>query len=186
MHNKLIIFDCFGVIFGEVAPVFLRRHLPADKVDGIKDKLFEPADLGKVTYDELIENMSLELGIPKEEIIPEWESLFVINERMPDVIRELRKNADIALLSNAPTGVVEGLIEKYNLCDLFDKTCISCNLGIAKPDPEIYRCCVSRFDGEYKKIYMIDDNLKNLEPLPKLGITPVHFKDIDSMLEMLK
>lgn len=186
MHNKLIIFDCFGVIFGEVAPVFLRKYLPADKVDEIKDKLFVPADMGQVTYDGLLNNMSNELGIPKEQIIPEWESLFILNEKMPPVIRELRKKADIALLSNAPLGVVEGLVEKYDLYDLFDKTCISCNIGMAKPDPEIYRYCVGLFEGPYEKIYMIDDSIKNLEPLPKLGITPIHFKNIDDMLSHLE
>ena len=55
MKNRLIIFDCFGVIFEEVAPVFLRRHLPPEKADKIKDKLFIPADLGLITHDELLQ-----------------------------------------------------------------------------------------------------------------------------------
>lgn len=185
MKNKLIIFDCFGVIFGEVAPVFLSRHLPGETVDEIKDKLFIPADLGDVTYDELLSNMAKELGMTKEEVIPEWESLFIINEDMISVIRELHKENDIALLSNAPIGVVENLIEKHNLHDLFDKVCISCNLHMAKPDPEIYRYCVAQFNKEYDKIHMIDDNIKNLEHLPSLGIIPVHFKNVEDMMKAL-
>ena len=54
MKNRLIIFDCFGVIFEEVAHVFLKRHLPTETVDEIKDKLFVPADLGLVTHEELL------------------------------------------------------------------------------------------------------------------------------------
>lgn len=185
MHNKLIIFDCFGVIFGEVAPVFLRKYLPADTVDEIKDKLFVPADLGEVTYDELLSNMAEELGMPKEKVIPEWEKLFILDENMVSFIREIHKNADVALLSNAPLGLVERLIEEYGLSDLFDKVCISCNLHMAKPDPEIYRYCVSRFSGQYDKIYMIDDNIKNLEPLPSLGIIPIHYKDIEGIKKEL-
>ena len=59
MHNKLVIFDCFGVIMGEVAPVFLRKHLAKEVADPLKEKLFVPADLGLVTYDELMTNMAI-------------------------------------------------------------------------------------------------------------------------------
>ena len=38
---------------------------------------------------------------------------------------------------------------------------------------------------KYDEIFMIDDNLKNLEVLPGIGITPVLFTDVDSMLEAL-
>lgn len=185
MKNRLIIFDCFGVIFSEVAPVFLRRHLPAESVDEIKDKLFIPADLGEVTYDELLKNISDELGIPLEDVIPEWESLFVLDEKMVSVIRCLKKENDIALLSNAPLGLVEKLIEEYSLSDLFDKVFISCNLHLAKPDAEIFRHCVSSFGKDYDAIYMIDDSIKNLEHLPSLNIIPIHYKNIEGMLDEL-
>ena len=47
MKNKLVIFDCFGVIFEEVAPTFLKKFLAEDKALIIKEELFVPADLGK-------------------------------------------------------------------------------------------------------------------------------------------
>ena len=34
---------------------------------------------------------------------------------------------------------------------------------------------------DYDEIYMIDDNIKNLEHLPEIGITPVHFTDISCL-----
>ncbi len=181
MKNRLIIFDCFGVIFQEVAPVFLRKHLPAEKVDEIKDKLFIPADLGQITHDELLQNMADEIGLPLSEVKPEWESLFIIKEDTVSAIKSLKANYDIALLSNAPLGVVEALIEKHKLGELFDNTLISCNVGLAKPDPEIYRQCVSLFGKEYNEIYMIDDSPKNLEVLPSIGIKPILFRTTDDL-----
>ena len=59
MAETLVIFDCFGVIMNEVAPVFLKKFLSADKADTIKEELFVPADMGQVTYDELLQNMDL-------------------------------------------------------------------------------------------------------------------------------
>ena len=181
MHNKLVIFDCFGVIMGEVAPVFLRKYLPEDVAAPLKEKLFVPADLGLVTYEELMDNMVQALGLDKGEMMAEWESLFVLQQEIVPVIRKLRENYDIALLSNAPLGVGEGLIEKHGLGDLFDQTVISCNVKMAKPDEKIYKYCVSLFNKEFDEIYMVDDNFANLEHLPEIGITPIHYSSVKDL-----
>lgn len=181
MHNQLVIFDCFGVIMGEVAPLFLRKFLPREEADALKEKLFVPADLGEVTYDELMTGMAEALGMTKEEMIPQWEELFILKEEIVPVIIKLREKYDIALLSNAPLGVVEGILDRYALWDLFDKTVISCNVKMAKPDNEIYKYCVSLFDKQYEKVYMIDDNLSNLEHLPTIGITPIHYSSVEDL-----
>jgi hypothetical protein len=49
MKNKLVIFDCFGVIFDEIAPVFFRRHFDEETAKVLKDKYFIPADMGEIT-----------------------------------------------------------------------------------------------------------------------------------------
>ena len=134
--------------------------------------------MGEVTYDELLSNMAKAIGITKEEMIPQWEELFVLREEIVPVIKKLRQKDDIALLSNAPLGVVEGILDKYALWDLFDKTVISSNVKMAKPDTAIYKYCISLFDKQYDKIYMIDDNMVNLKHLPSIGITPIHYKNV--------
>ena len=181
MHNKLVIFDCFGVIMGDVAPVFLRKYLPKEKADPLKEKLFVPADLGQVTYDELLTNMAQALGLDKAEMIAEWEKLFVLQQEIVPVIKKLRESYDIALLSNAPLGVVEGLLERYALNDLFDQKVISCNVKMAKPDEAIYKYCISLFNKQYDEIYMVDDNIVNLEHLPSIGITPIHYSGVKDL-----
>ena len=158
MHNRLIIFDCFGVIFNEVAPVFLRKYLPEEEAAAVKDKIFVPSDLGQITYDELLDTL----------------------------IKKLRGTADIALLSNAPLGLVERIFDEYGLTCLFDKMVVSSAIKLAKPDPEIYRYCVAQFDREYDEIYMIDDNSANLEPLEAMGITPILFTSAESVTQVLK
>ena len=178
MADTLVIFDCFGVIMNEVAPVFLRKHLPKDKADKIKEELFVPADMGEVTYDELLDNMAKVLGMTRSEMEPQWNAMFSLREEIVPAIRRLREKADIALLSNAPLGVVEGILDRYALWDLFDKTVISCNVKMAKPDEKIYQYCISLFDKQYDRIYMVDDNLVNLEHLPSMGIIPIHYRNV--------
>lgn len=178
MAETLVIFDCFGVIMNEVAPVFLKKFLPENKADTIKEELFVPADMGQVTYDELLSNMAQVLGMSKEEMIPQWDAMFSLREEIIPAIRKIREFADVALLSNAPLGVVEGILEKYEIGNLFDNVVISCNVKMAKPDIKIYKHCISLFDKEYDKIYMVDDNIVNLEHLPAFGITPIHYSNV--------
>ncbi len=185
MKNKLIIFDCFGVIFEEVAPTFLRRYIPDERALLIKEELFVPADLGKISYDELLTNMAKAIGMDKEEMTEEWNSMFVLRESILPYIKSLGERHDVILLSNAPLGVVEQQFEKHGLAPLFRRMFISCNLGLAKPDKEIYLHCVREMGKTYDEIYMVDDNPGNLEGLPGIGITPVHYKRDDSVLEAL-
>lgn len=185
MHNRLVIFDCFGVIFGEVAPLFLRKYLSDEEADAIKDKIFVPADLGQITYDELLDTLSVTVGVDRDEVIREWNKLFILKDDTVELIKKLRETADIALLSNAPLGLVEKMFEEYSLTCLFDKMVVSSAIGLAKPDLEIYRYCVAQFDREYDKIYMIDDNSANLEPLKEIGITPILFTGVESVASVL-
>ncbi len=181
MKNKLVIFDCFGVIMGEVAPVFLRKFLPDNVAAPLKEKLFVPADLGQVTYDELLTNMAEALGIDKEEMMPQWEELFVLQEEIVPVIKRLRETYNVALLSNAPLGVVEGILDKYGLWGLFEQVVVSCNVKMAKPDKKIYKHCISLFDKNFDEVYMIDDSFANLEHLPEIGIKPIHYKSVKDL-----
>ena len=185
MHNRLVIFDCFGVIFGEVAPLFLRKYLSDEEADAIKDKIFVPADLGQITYDELLDTLAVTVGVDRDEVIREWNKLFILKDDTVELIKKLRETADIALLSNAPLGLVEKMFEEYSLTYLFDKMVVSSAIGLAKPDLEIYRYCVAQFDREYDKIYMIADNSANLEPLKEIGITPILFTGVESAASVL-
>ena len=185
MAEKLIIFDCFGVIFEEVAPTFLKKYIPDEKALVLKEELFVPADLGRISYDELLTNMANAIGADKEKMIIEWNSMFVLRKEILPYIKRLGERHDVILLSNAPLGVVEELFEKHGLTSLFKKMFISCNLGLAKPDKEIYLHCARETGKKYDEVYMIDDNWSNLERLPEIGITPVHYKGDNSALEKL-
>ena len=185
MKKRLIIFDCFGVIFDEIAPIFFRNHFEEETAAILKEKYFVPADLGEIRRDELFELMSAELGIEKSVILNEWDELTRFRPYMAPIIEKLGEKADIALLSNAPLGFVEEIFEKNNLTRLFDKMFISSSLKMAKPDPAIYLHCVNSFDKKYDEIFMIDDSPKNLEKLPEIGITPILFTDTESMLRKL-
>ena len=107
MKKRLVIFDCFGVIFGEIGPRIVRKYAKdGDDVAAIKEKLFLPADLGQVTYDELLSNIAKEFNVEKQEILDTWNSFVKLNEDLVSLIEKIRETATVALLSNASKGFV--------------------------------------------------------------------------------
>lgn len=186
MKKRLVIFDCFGVIFGEIGPRIVRKYAKdGDDVASIKEKLFVPADLGQITYDELITSIAEHFNVTAQTVYDDWQSFVKLNEELVSLIEKIRETATVALLSNASKGFVESLFEKYNLIRLFDEMVISCNIGMAKPDKEIYKYCVSRFECEFDEIYMIDDNAVNIDGLETIGITPVLFTGNESVMHLV-
>lgn len=183
--NILLIFDCFGVVVSEIAPVWFESRFPVEEAKVLKEKYFQGADLGNVTISELLDNVSGDLGIPRETIIREWESVFSINSELADLIGRLKENYHIALLSNAPLGIVENILERFGLDRIFDRTFISANHKIAKPDKAFYKLCVDSFE-KMDAIYMIDDNPTNLSGLDSLNIRTHLFKSNELFIEFLK
>lgn len=181
MKNELIIFDFFGVICGEIAPYVFENHFDKETAAKLKQDFFVPADLGKTTMDALFDDMSRVMKISRSELKKEWDSYVIINNELVEYIKLLHKEYATALLSNAPTGVVEELLIRFGLEDLFDKKIISSAVKIAKPNPDVYKLCISEFDNKFDKIYMVDDNVANLRPVGALGITQVHYKTIDDL-----
>lgn len=181
MKDTLVIFDCFGVIFEDIAPPFLEKHLPKEKAGEVKEKLFPPADRGEITYDTLLSNMAQALSLDRAEMEEEWNSMFILKEDTVSLIKKLKKSCNIALLSNAPESVVESLFEKHGLTELFDKIFVSHKYKLIKPQREFYELCVNSFEKSFNKVYMIDDNMINLEGLEELGITPILFKGAENI-----
>lgn len=181
MKKKLVIFDCFGVIFDEIAPYIVKKYAPDSNTDALKDKIFIPADLGTISLDELFDNMASEFFADRNQIINDWNRLIKLNRELIPLIVRLKENADIALISNAPKGFVEDLFERHSLTRLFDRMIISCNIGMAKPDDGIYRYCLSQFSDDYDEIFMVDDNAKNLRTAETLGITAILFENNSSI-----
>ena len=179
--KKLYIFDCFGVICGEIAPIWFANRYGEEQANILKPKYFKGADLGEKNISELFDTMSLELDIKVEDIIKEWQDLIVIDKKVLDLIVELKKDDRVAMLSNAPEGLMAWVFEGYDMNKYFDRIFISGEYKIAKPDRRFYQMCVDSFEEKFDKIYMIDDNEVNLKGLDQIGITPVLYKDIEKL-----
>ena len=60
MKKELVIFDFFGVLCSEIAPVWFEQRYEKNIAAQLKSRFFSDADLGNITMSELFEKMSVE------------------------------------------------------------------------------------------------------------------------------
>lgn len=185
MENVLIMFDCFGVILNETATDFFKKRFTKEEALIIKDEYFVKADEGKITLPEIAIQLEERFGYDRNDIIKEFASNAKPILGTIELIKRLKKNYHIILVSNVTIGFLEPLFEEYDLDYLFEHEVKSCYIGMAKPGRGIYEHALSLYDNKFDKMFMIDDNTKNLECLPSLGVKGILFKDPETLEKTL-
>jgi len=80
------------------------------------------------------------------------------------------KGVQVVALSNMSAEVWRSLQERYGIASLFRTTVLSCDLGVLKPDPRIYRIALERAGARGSDCVFVDDTLENIEGAKALGI----------------
>jgi epoxide hydrolase-like predicted phosphatase len=100
-----------------------------------------------------------------------------LDPAMEAFLRSLRPHYRLALLTNAWLDVRPVLTKKFPLGRLVDEIVISAEVGLAKPDPAIYRLTLAQLGVAPDEALFIDDKLRNVEAAEALGIRSIHFRD---------
>jgi putative hydrolase of the HAD superfamily len=96
---------------------------------------------------------------------------------MPQWARDLRAaGLRTALLSNMPFPVRDYVLGCAWLPD-FDVRVFSCEAGLCKPKPQIYRNCLSKLGVQPAEVLFLDDREPNIRTAEALGLHAVLFTD---------
>ena len=97
--------------------------------------------------------------------------------RMPQWARDLRAaGLRTAILSNMPVTVRDYILLCPWLPD-FDAITFSCEVGVCKPEPEIYRDCLDKLRAKPSQVLFLDDRDYNVKAAEALGLHAVLFTD---------
>lgn len=184
--KNIFIFDFFGVIGDEVADMWLTNRVGHELATSFRTEVISKADLGLIREDELFDEVGKLTGMTREQALRGWLDTVKIKKGTVAVIRELKKQGHtIVLLSNAPHIFLHRILSRDNLYYLFDFKVISCEVGIAKPNPDIYDIVLKQYQGKYQKIYFIDDNIHNVIASRNMGIEGILFEDEKSLIKKI-
>ena len=103
----------------------------------------------------------LALGPSLRRIVPVWDS-----------VRALKESAEfkVVALSNMSKEVWAVLRARFGIQSLFDSAVLSFELGVAKPDPRIYRLALTRAGAKAERCLFVDDIPENVRAARSLGL----------------
>ncbi len=180
-----VVFDLGGVLL-EFEP---GRYLEGIFVDGAKSRriletvfqseLWVELDRGTATAGEVSAILCRRHPALRRDIelaFSRWESILVPIAGTVSILEELgRAGFPLYALSNFPSSAFEKVYRRYPFFKLFDGLVISSKIKRIKPEPEIYRYLLDKYNLKAGETLFIDDRPANLAPAQELGFKTVHF-----------
>jgi HAD superfamily hydrolase (TIGR01509 family) len=184
---QAVIFDCFGVLIGDGLEIAIAK---LEKTDSglrayVQDTIYQ-ANRGILKPKEARRLIAERLGLNSEE----WfEQIKHGEARNPDVlmwVQALRKNYKTALLSNVPKGALKERFTDDELGNWFDVVVVSGEVGLVKPDPEIYRLTAERLGVAPEACVFIDDRENYAEGARAVGMQAIWFQSYSQAKKALE
>lgn len=180
---KNIVFDLAGVIFAR-NPLRFPKHLEEffsfvfTTPEGGVPKFWSDYDRGTRSVDEVAEavasyrNCSVEEAKANMLLAIEYQEEIEATARL---IPELKMAGyRVIVLSNMSKEYID-FLRKKPVYRHFDEEIISCEVGLVKPEREIYELLLTRYGLRPDETIFIDDRQENVDAAAELGITPFLF-----------
>jgi epoxide hydrolase-like predicted phosphatase len=102
---------------------------------------------------------------------------------MVEAVRDIRAGGLLTgLVSNSWS---TAHYDRALLAELFDDVVISADVGMHKPQPEIFRLAAQRLQVEPSECVFVDDLRENCEGAEAVGMTAIRFRDVPQAIARL-
>ncbi len=205
MTIKAVIFDVGGVLqLGKYSDKPVRGHrmlgvhnsivkklkIPLDQYFDALDTAYAKSIDGAIPEKQAIKTIAKNLEIStkklKQLFKQEYGKHFKQNDELIDFAIKLKKQGyKIATLSD------QWYLSKYAMVTEkirknFKPSVISCDVGIRKPNPKIYKLILKKLKLPAKQTVFIDNQEWNTKPAEKLGMNTILFKKNKQMFKQLE
>lgn len=192
---EILVFDLFGVLISfddDLVTARLARHC-ADRTDAFErlHKLTARHDVitGATTlpqvHHELVDTYGLTLTCPEFEAA--WlEPYHQPIVDMAELVEVLSRHYRLVLLSNVDRDYWQVVKAMHPELEHFEYLLVSCDLGRAKPDPEVFRHVCQLTDTEPEQCFFVDDTAHNVEAAQALGFHGHVFRSVPELREVLE
>jgi putative hydrolase of the HAD superfamily len=189
---KWVIFDLGGIVIPEtwdsiIAQVAADAGVSPQRLAELVLLYHDEATKGKRTllqvYRSVARDLTLE-GSP-EEALRRHLTLYrqMSAQHNPDIValmRQLHTGHSLASLTNTEPEIAE-ISKQTGLFDYFDRNYFSIELGLKKPDPEIFAAVLMDLGCAPKDVVFIDDRKENVEGAISVGMRALHFRCVDQI-----
>ncbi len=192
---KNIIFD-FGGVLIDWNPVYLYSKVfeTEDEINYFLENICTYPwnvlqDAGRSIKEATLEKQ-LEHPQYKEEIgmyYGRWEEMLGgIFEENTALVAPLKERYNVYGLTNWSAETLPIAIERYEFFKYLDGIVVSGDEKLVKPDLQIYKVLLDRYDINAHESLFIDDNLANIEAARQLGFHTIHYTPEVNLKEELQ
>lgn len=195
LQIKAVIFDVGGVLaLGKYSPE--SRHYQSRGIHGFIaqklkisiDQWFDTIDStyadgieGKISESKFVSIIAKNNKVTSKKIsklyIKAYKKLFKINKGLYKFAFRLKKKCyKIAILSDQHY-LSEKVLMPERFVKKFDVSIVSCDVGMRKPNPEIYKLTLKKLNIPAQNTVFVDNQDWNLKPAKKLKINTILFKN---------
>ncbi len=148
--------------------------------------------VGAISGDEYLSQVAEGLGLPDSQVafglLRELYARTSLSSEVLRTVRALRDTYQVALLTNAFATQRKTIHEGHGIdvAREFDVYVNSAEVGLAKPDPEIYHVTLDRLGAAPEQAVFLDDTLQNVDSAREVGIHAIQFVDPETSLPVLE
>lgn len=123
------------------------------------------------------------------DVVSVWESSYLevmkINSEIVALVHNLKSNYVVGAISNT-MDVHSAINKNRKLYDLFNPMIISCDIGLMKPEKEIFEETLKKLNLKSEECIFIDDRIEHLEIPNSMSFKTIHYTGYDSLVHELK
>ena len=161
------------------------------EMDVLHDFIFNTYEIGRITLDEYLDTVVFHK--PRDFTREDFKSfMFAQSQELPHMLEWLiewkKANPHIRIMSinNEGRELNEYRIKKYKLHHCFDAFISSCEVGMRKPDPGIFRLAMGVAQARPEECVYFDDRLMLVEAARRLGIQAMHHQTFEATKAILE
>ena len=193
---KTIFFDIGGVLIdihpertyqylsdsADVEVSMVKESFPWDAHDQYERGIMNNEDWF-ITYKE---SLPQPCCLKKSDFWNAWKLLLGEEKNTVNILEALNKQYSIWLLSNTNPKHIQDEIEKrYLFPSLVNGAVYSFDVGVRKPEKEIYEIAMQRANANPQECLFIDDLLENIQAAKQIGIEGIHFISSEQLKQEL-
>ena len=183
---KAVIFDCFGVLVTSSYEPFKQKYFGGN-AELIKRfiEIEDRSSRGEIALTMAEQGFAELAQIPFEQVADELAQNPRNTELIEFIAKDLKNKFKIGFLSNVAKDRTKELFTDADIA-LFDDIILSFQVGLAKPDPQIFVLAAQRLGLEPEECVFVDDLSKYLVGADSIGMKTILYENFDSFKKELE
>ena len=182
---QLVIFDLGGVAVEFEADRLVHQvsQLLGRSFDEVQQAVYHPElllpfELGRISPQTYYEGLKGKLRLPwtYPQFVRAWNDIFTENVDVTRIMRQLSRRHRLIALTNTNALHLQYLRTTVPSLSVFEDWVASCDVGLRKPDPQMYRLALDRARVEARHAVYVDDRPEMAEAGRRVGLQAIRFE----------